>query len=859
MALTDKLAAIGDAIRKKTGKSELLTLDNMVKEIQNLSSEDLLIPQDYVDYVRVEATEVANKVREHLTDESIVCIRASDSHIKANSDGTFYPEQTSYGNLHAIMAIRALTYMIPVDFIVHNGDVGDGTKDTTPDALKNQIQTYNKFFRWASNGLPVFIAIGNHDTGIYYHQTVADGTVYTLPGSWLYDNFTAYSESDTTIFSGEEYGGYCYRDFPSKKLRVFLLNTSEQLVSNQRDNGTLESQQLWFANALKSLNVDMGSDWNIMVFSHYALDYGDARPITNVLKAYIAGESITVGGSTVNFSGYNNARFLYQGHGHHHCFLASKLHYYGSDSVMKEYNAWRLCCPNGEFNRDNYYAGQLYYGLDFGEPTTYGKTPNTAEDVSMIIEVTNPSEEKIYRICYGAGYHRTVGIGNVIYYGITKILSNVTLSNDVTSIVAGEPYSASLTINNGYDLKNISITMGEDGDITGEVYQNGIISIPSVTGDVVITIKASARPNFTNLVDTAIDTDGNIIKYTDGIQLSNSGAEQSASAFTVTGYIKTGGGAHTYRIAGDNISFDQYGCVIAFYNEKFEYQGVYTYNKIGLNIYYGTVTEEDSTVLTWTTSIDTSHAYNCPYMRISVRGSGKNLIVTKDEEVTYGGGAVVDTVYVTQNLTNVTSSNSTLSAKKGSSFETTLSGISGYAIDSVTVIMGTDDITADAYTSSTGTIRIDIITGDVTITANAIKKDKYTNILPLAVDGTGTSVYGTNGYKTNTRLSSSNPANESSMTGMCCTGYIPIKPGETIRIKNFTLGSSNTGYINLYHFSAIGTSNSIADKYNTLNSSIVDGVLTHTIPTAAKSTTYVRLCCSAIDDTTIITVNEEIV
>lgn len=38
MALTDKLTAIGDAIRSKTGKSELLTLDAMPQEIQSIQT-----------------------------------------------------------------------------------------------------------------------------------------------------------------------------------------------------------------------------------------------------------------------------------------------------------------------------------------------------------------------------------------------------------------------------------------------------------------------------------------------------------------------------------------------------------------------------------------------------------------------------------------------------------------------------------------------------------------------------------------------------------------------------------------------------------------------------------------------------
>ena len=36
MALTDKLTAIGNAIREKTGGTDLLTLDQMATEISNI-------------------------------------------------------------------------------------------------------------------------------------------------------------------------------------------------------------------------------------------------------------------------------------------------------------------------------------------------------------------------------------------------------------------------------------------------------------------------------------------------------------------------------------------------------------------------------------------------------------------------------------------------------------------------------------------------------------------------------------------------------------------------------------------------------------------------------------------------------
>ena len=46
MALTDKLTAIGDAIREKTGKSDLLTLDQMPTEIQGITSAQGYAPTD---------------------------------------------------------------------------------------------------------------------------------------------------------------------------------------------------------------------------------------------------------------------------------------------------------------------------------------------------------------------------------------------------------------------------------------------------------------------------------------------------------------------------------------------------------------------------------------------------------------------------------------------------------------------------------------------------------------------------------------------------------------------------------------------------------------------------------------------
>ena len=74
-------------------------------------------------------------------------------------------------------------------------------------------------------------------------------------------------------------------------------------------------------------------------------------------------------------------------------------------------------------------------------------------------------------------------------YTITNSLTNVSNSNGISIIEENSSYSATLTANDGYTLDNVIITMG-GVDITSSAYSNGIISITSVTGNIVITANA---------------------------------------------------------------------------------------------------------------------------------------------------------------------------------------------------------------------------------------------------------------------------------------------------------------------------------------------------------------------------------
>ena len=518
--------------------------------------------------------------------------------------------------------------------MAHLGDVAVGHGSTTPDMLKSQIEGFIGYFREAKSDLPVFICIGNHDTGIYYHEAQEDGQVHTLTGEYLYKTFTKHSESEDTVTGGEENGGYCYRDFADKKLRVIMLNTSEQITGSQIDNGTYGAQRVWLANALLDLNTkDDAVEWSFIVLSHYPADYGSSTmKVSQLLGAYVNGGSITITDSsdgtnqTVNFSGKNGAKMVAQFHGHVHNFLASKLYSNASGSPV-QYDAWRMCIPNGQFNRENYY-GEIG-GINFAEAETYHKIVGTAQGTSFVVNVINPDEEKIYSFCYGAGYDRVVGYGATVYYAVTSKLSNVTTDNEQKSIEADAAYTATLTPDDGYHFKEVTVTMGGK-DITSTAYAGGVVTIAKVTGNVVITAKAQQTPNFTNLVT----------EYENDTYINSSGAVAARKGVTTTGFIPVTAGAKVIRVAGEGLSIDPIYTRIGFYDTNFKPIIGLAYKNMGIQhstgVYYnGKLIDEPNTLFTLQLE-KVSNGASAVYIRVCVNGDGKEMIVTVDEEISYG-------------------------------------------------------------------------------------------------------------------------------------------------------------------------------------------------------------------------------
>lgn len=84
--------------------------------------------------------------------------------------------------------------------------------------------------------------------------------------------------------------------------------------------------------------------------------------------------------------------------------------------------------------------------------------------------------------------------GVIKKYTITNNLTNCVNSNTITTIEENGSYSGTITAKNLYTLNNITVTMGGT-DITNTSVSHGVITINSVTGDIVITANAIITDN----------------------------------------------------------------------------------------------------------------------------------------------------------------------------------------------------------------------------------------------------------------------------------------------------------------------------------------------------------------------------
>jgi hypothetical protein len=141
----------------------------------------------------------------------------------------------------------------------------------------------------------------------------------------------------------------------------------------------------------------------------------------------------------------------------------------------------------------------------------------------------------------------------------------------------------------------------------------------------------------------------------------------------------------------------------------------------------------------------------------------------------------------------------------------------------------------------------------------------YTNVLPSSLAADGVSVYNaetTPGYKADTRWSSSSNA-EGTETGVYLSGYIPVKAGDVIRLKNITMPNESSSACRVNLFQTLDDTNegsvnneNLEKNYNPVWD-VSGNLIEFTIPSTSVFR-YMRIQCGGMSAASIVTINETI-
>jgi hypothetical protein len=171
------------------------------------------------------------------------------------------------------------------------------------------------------------------------------------------------------------------------------------------------------------------------------------------------------------------------------------------------------------------------------------------------------------------------------------------------------------------------------------------------------------------------------------------------------------------------------------------------------------------------------------------------------------------------------------------------------------------------------------------LTEKEVSGGGYTNLLPSATDTDRKTIYGgdynsdgvNDGYKTSTRLSGSSGSASSANAQVCTSGFIPAVLGDVVQIKNFYAPAGVATYVISYNASNARVANqtfppceSYEQFWGDTQYGAVNALTWASVDQAAKTITItltealfgsgfnaIRFS-GIIDDTTIVTVNQEI-
>lgn len=573
-------------------------------------------------YHFVESARVAEKIKAFKSahPNNLVFGAASDIHV-FNGDAT-YEAKSKASARHSAFALEMVGAMAECDFIANLGDNCWENGIDTDNALLGAKYSINAF-KAAFNRLVSFNLVGNHDKS---NNTQMQ---YNLIGV----------HNDFDVFANTQIRGFGYKDYNAKKARVIILNTCDYL--NASGGCALSYEQKDFL--MRALDLSAKSDassWQILLLSHIPLDWngGDYNyydDLQTILSAYERGakaEVPIVSSYTLNetpstyptyegqanalvyqFANKNSAKIIANIHGHVHTNKVSKI---ANTDIARVATA----NTNPDLNKSESYPTYGDYSITKTEAAKIVKVAGTAKDTSATFYCIDLDEQTIYAFGYGADIDRTIIYKDATKYLITFNLSNITSSNNATSIVEGNAFYATLSPISGFAIDTVTVTMG-GVNITSTAYANGVINIANVTGNVVITATAKAVVSYKNIIDD--------VGTEDNVRLRSGGNTGSASAFASNYFaVKAGDIIRVSFPNGNRASIPSNGMYCVLYDaDKSTVRSTYDASTSATVLKNATNTGYE---------IHIPSNLSCSYARVAGAPAGayEGWIVTVNEEIT---------------------------------------------------------------------------------------------------------------------------------------------------------------------------------------------------------------------------------
>jgi hypothetical protein len=457
ITVNEEIPEDGMEVKVESIEESIIALDERITVLENTDNTTSSIPDYWQEHLDEKAAQIREAVLTAGRNKSAFFFY-SDSH---------WSNDTTYTAKMAPTLLKYLCKNTPINKTNFGGDIvsAEGT----------DVDTMAYLWQWRKllHGLNHHSVPGNHDDGNKTNNLFSEQYVY---------GYLLAPEETADIVRGDG-GLYYYMDNPAEKTRYLYLDTAYQ--------GVTDAQQTFVKSAL--LSAPQG--WHIVAIAHlwYYNDYSSYPPVlngfdTNAKKLLDMFDSYNArGGENDEYAACGGKVELCIG-GHYHLDHAEYTDG-GIPVIIVEADA--LHDRSGTMPK----AG-------------------TTDEAAVSAVVLDYAQQKVKLIRIGRGADFVVdltGGGTVTYYSVTGNLTNASLSADTTRVESGMPYSATLTATAG-NLTQVTVTMGGE-DITASVYDaaTGQISIPAVTGNVVITAMAE-RPeaDYNNVLLTSIGSDGAI-------------------------------------------------------------------------------------------------------------------------------------------------------------------------------------------------------------------------------------------------------------------------------------------------------------------------------------------------------------